>query len=71
MLADHETGGLWLGPSFTREDILEIYEYPNLDLGRNELYGWTTGGHTSNDINCYINGADIDFSKYSFGSNYV
>ena len=32
-----------------------------------EGYEWTTTGHSSTDVWCYINGADIDFSKYALG----
>lgn len=30
-------------------------------------YQWTTTSHSSTDVNCYINGANIDFKNYSFG----
>ena len=32
-------------------------------------YAWTTTSHSSTDVNLYINGANIDFRNYSFGSN--
>lgn len=62
--ADHETGGLLLDSTATQEQLQEAYA-----TGVKNCYEWTTGGHTATDVNCYINGADIDFSEYSFGTN--
>ena len=60
--ADHETGGLWLDKSATADTLFPGVRY------QDNYYGWTTDYHTSTDVNLYINGADIDFAKYSFGS---
>lgn len=62
--ADHETGGLSLSKGVTHEEMVETYE----EYGRSSCYRWSTSGHTGVDVNCYINGADIDFAKYSFGT---
>ena len=68
--ADHETGGLELKESaFTALNFLETVSYDN---GMNYVpkhYAWTTTSHSSTDVNLYINGANIDFRNYSFGSN--
>ncbi|MBO5736636.1 MAG: alkaline phosphatase [Clostridia bacterium] len=61
--ADHETGGLQLAGDLTHEQVVEMY---GLRLGEG-LY-WTTTGHSATDVNCYINGANIDFASYSFGT---
>ena len=65
VLADHETGGLALTDEANHETIVETYEAG----GYGNTYTWSTGGHTSTDINCYINGANIDFRNYSFASS--
>ncbi len=64
--ADHETGGLELSENLTAENLFELdstdyYGYTN--------FTWTSTGHTSTEVNCYINGANIDFSKYTYGTN--
>ena len=53
--ADHETGGLTLARGATHETLFDKYM-------------WTTTAHTAADVYCKINGANIDFSQYSFGS---
>ena len=53
--ADHETGGLSLPPKATKETMYD------------QLI-WTSTGHTATDVYCLINGANIDFSQYSFGT---
>ena len=63
--ADHETGGLVIDRSTTHEELQRVYN----NGGIGNCYMWQTKGHTSTDVNCYINGADIDFKKYSFGTN--
>ena len=63
--ADHETGGLTLKEDATQEQMREVYVYKMA----NNCYSWGTKGHTSTDVMCYINGADIDFKQYSFGTN--
>ena len=63
--ADHETGGLQLANSVTHEQVVDLFE-ANARLG--EGISWTTTGHSATDVNCYINGADIDFTGYSFGT---
>ena len=60
--ADHETGGLFLDEGVTHEEMKKTYEAN----GQSSYYRWQTDGHTGVDVNLYINGADIDFSKYSF-----
>ena len=61
--ADHETGGLQLLRGATHEDIVNAY------IGEKGAYSWTSGSHTATDVNIYINGADIDFSKYAIDNN--
>ena len=63
VLADHETGGLEVDALATHEEVVETYE----NGGAGAWYFWMTTGHSAMDINCYINGANIDFAKYSFG----
>ena len=64
--ADHETGGLFLESDVTHQNIIDIYE-GKMDAGEaSAYYYWTTTGHTSTNVNLYINGADIDFAKYYF-----
>ena len=63
VLADHETGGLEVDALATHEEVVETYE----NGGAGAWYFWLTTGHSSTDINCYINGANIDFAKYSYG----
>lgn len=53
--ADHETGGLTLEEDVTHKTLFDKYT-------------WEASGHTPVDVNCYINGANIDFSQYSFGT---
>lgn len=62
VLADHETGGLVVKDGTTHKEVVESYN----NYGAGDWYYWTTTGHSSTDINCYINGANIDFTKYSF-----
>ena len=62
--ADHETGGLELYDGFNQETLMEAYN----GNGYSEYFWWTTTGHSSTDVWCYINGADVDFAQYSFGS---
>ena len=65
VVADHETGGLELDAQTTHEEVVETYQ----NDGAGAWYFWGTDGHSATDVNCYINGADIDFAKYSFGKN--
>ena len=59
--ADHETGCLMLGSSITKENMFDVkYDKP-------ENYLWASSGHTSTEVWCFVNGFDIDFSKYSLG----
>ena len=60
--ADHETGGLSLQEGTTHEEMQNTYD----SNGQGTCYSWGTKGHTGVDVNLYINGANIDFSKYSF-----
>lgn len=62
--ADHETGGLQLDEGLTQEMLKADYDAGGFIC---EGYEWTTTGHSATDVWCFINGADIDFSKYSFG----
>ena len=62
--ADHETGGLQLDENLTHDMLVQDYDNGGF-IG--EGYEWTTTGHSSTDVWCYINGADIDFSKYALG----
>ncbi len=65
--ADHETGGLEVYDETTHDNILKIYETNRSWYGQEEYFEWNTTGHTSTDVYLYINGADVDFAKYSFG----
>ena len=67
--ADHETGGLYLDEKATHQNIVDIYEGKMSDSEARDYYLWTATGHTSTDVNLYINGADIDFANYSFGED--
>lgn len=65
--ADHETGGLKLKKGITSDNMFEM---GSLDNGMSYVplyYEWTTDSHSRQDVYCFINGANIDFSKYSFG----
>ena len=59
--ADHETGGLFLEEDATQEDLLEAYI-----KGYHDCFKWTSTGHTNDDVNLYINGADINLAEFSF-----
>ena len=63
VVADHETGGLEVDSIATHEEVVETYQ----NDGAGGWYYWSTQGHSATDVNCYINGANIDFAKYSFG----
>lgn len=62
--ADHETGGLVLERDTTHQMMVDVYQ----SFGRGGCYEWLTTGHTSTDVNLYINGANINFAKCSFES---
>ena len=57
--ADHETGGLYVCHEANKDTLLKE-EHGGYPFN----YSWSTTGHTDSDIICFINGADIDFSKY-------
>ena len=59
--ADHETGGLILDRDATHVDMLEAHK-----KGYHDCFEWTSTGHTNDDVNLYINGADINFAEFSF-----
>ena len=59
--ADHETGGLILDRDATHVDMLEAQK-----KGYHDCFEWTSTGHTNDDVNLYINGADINFAEFSF-----
>lgn len=61
--ADHETGGLQLAEGITKKNMFYGTSFAN-----GGYYQWSSGEHTSDDVYCFINGANIDFSQYSFGS---
>ena len=61
--ADHETGGLEIADYVTQDNMIEIF---GSRLG--DGVTWTTTGHSAADVNFYINGANIDFASYSFGT---
>ena len=61
--ADHETGGFMLEDYVTHDHMVEAY---GSRFG--DGISWTSTGHTDTDVNFYINGADIDFASYSFGT---
>lgn len=63
--ADHETGGLELSENANHYQMVQAY-----DVGFSDCFEWTRDGHSGTDVNCYINGANIDFAKYSFGMQY-
>lgn len=62
--ADHETGGLSLNDGVTHEQVKTAYSGK---LG-SECFTWSTTSHTSTDVFCFINGANINFEEYSFES---
>lgn len=66
--ADHETGGLQLREGATSDNLFDVAP-SGASYGLPLYYSWSTKGHTATEVNCYINGADIDFSNYSFGSD--
>ncbi|MBE7068088.1 MAG: alkaline phosphatase [Clostridiales bacterium] len=61
--ADHETGGLKLKDGITSENMLQ-----QSDNATYEYFTWTSTGHSSADVWCFVEGLDVDFSKYSFKS---
>jgi alkaline phosphatase len=64
--ADHETGGLTLGEGLKHNAFKAAIDGGE---GQGDMYAWSTTGHSATDVNLYINGADVDFSKFSFGTN--
>ncbi len=63
--ADHETGDLQLYDGLNQEALMEAYN----GNGYSEYFDWGSTGHSDADVWCFINGADIDFSAYSFGTD--
>jgi len=63
--ADHETGGLVFDENTTHEELKRIYK----NGGEGDCYQWTTTGHSATDVHLYVNGADINFANYSFGTS--
>ena len=61
--ADHETGGFELDPNTTSQQMQAVF---GSRVG--DCFNWTSTGHTDTDVNCYINGANINFANYSFGT---
>ncbi len=59
--ADHETGGLELAKGINKENMFNHGGFEN-----GGYYQWTTKNHTATDVLCFINGAKINFKKYSF-----
>ena len=49
--------------------MVEMFNSGTSFLGWGDVYDWRSTGHTNVDVNLYINGADIDFSQYSFGTS--
>ncbi len=67
--ADHETGGLLLKEGVTGANILDMGS-TNGGMNYEPLYyEWTTDSHSSQDVYCFINGANIDFSQYTYNTN--
>ena len=60
--ADHETGDLQLYDGLNQETLMEAYN----GNGNSEYFNWWSTGHSAADVWCFINGADVDFSQYSF-----
>lgn len=58
--ADHETGGLRLSGEVSYGTLLNTNSY-----GDYNNFAWTTTGHTATEVNLYVYGAKINFSKYS------
>jgi alkaline phosphatase len=52
--ADHETGGLSFDSSINKNNMFSTPA----------LYSWSSLDHTGTNVNCYILGADIDFSGF-------
>lgn len=66
--ADHETGGLQLKDSaYTALNFLETVSNDGGMTYVPKHYTWTTASHSAADVDCFINGANIDFREYSFG----
>ena len=61
--SDHETGGLELSNKIKKDNM---FNQTSLAVG--DFYRWGSTNHTAEDVYCFINGANIDFSQYSFGS---
>ena len=66
--ADHETGGLQLKEGITGENILDIGSTDGGMTYEPLYYEWTTTSHSSQEVYCFINGANIDFSQYTYGT---
>lgn len=62
--ADHESGALELKEGLTKENMFETD-----DLNVPIYYSWGVKGHSSADVACYIYGAEIDFTQYSFATS--
>ncbi len=62
--ADHETGGLWLSKEATKENLFSMKSEDGGMTYTYENFQWTTTGHSGQEVYCYINGANIDFSQY-------
>ena len=68
--ADHETGGLELKESaYTALNFLETVSTDGGMTYAPKHYAWTTTSHSATDVNFYVNGANVDFRNYSFGSS--
>lgn len=61
--SDHETGGLELSNKITKDNM-----FAQSSFAAGGFYQWNSKDHTGEDVYCFINGANIDFSQYSFGS---
>ena len=61
--ADHETGALELSSKMRKKNM---FTASGFELGG--YYQWNSINHSGDDVYCFINGANIDFSKYSFNS---
>lgn len=66
--ADHETGGLNLKEGLNKDNFYEMVSWDSGMTYVPAFYEWTSTSHTDRDVYCYVNGADFDYTKYSFAS---
>ena len=65
--ADHETGGLQLSDEATTDNLFDMSSGDGGFYYTPMYYAWTSTSHTATDVWFYVNGADVDFARYSLG----